>query len=85
MTRNRRDPFAIKVIKSSEAIGHLPRKISATCLLILRRGGRIDCRVTGLRRYSRDLIQGCLEIPILLLMEGDRLMIGKARRLLVLC
>ena len=24
---NRRDPFAMKIIKSSETVGHLPRKI----------------------------------------------------------
>ena len=60
MLEKLRDLFAIKLM---EIVGHLLRKISATCSLFLRRGGKIDCRVTGQRRYSRDLIQDGLEIP----------------------
>ena len=44
-------------------VGHVPRKISAICSLFLRRGGRIQCEVTGTRQYSRDIPQGGLEIP----------------------
>uniref|UniRef100_A0A1X7TR33 Uncharacterized protein n=1 Tax=Amphimedon queenslandica TaxID=400682 RepID=A0A1X7TR33_AMPQE len=84
-TNNRHDQFAVKVMKSGTIVGHLPRKISSTCSLFLRRGGRIDCKVTGARRYSRDLIQGGLEIPCLLLIEGESMVIDKVKQLLVLC
>ena len=57
---NRRDPFAVAVERSGVTVGHVPRSI---CSMFLRRGGRIDCEITGARRYSEDLPQGGLEIP----------------------
>ena len=36
----------------------LPRKVSRVCALLLKRGGSIQCTVTGKRRYSADLLQG---------------------------
>ena len=60
---NRRDPFAVAVERSGVTDGHVPRRISSTCSMFLRRGGRIDCEITGDRRYSEDLPQGGLEIP----------------------
>ena len=60
---NSTDRYAVAVIRSGVAIGHLPRKVSRACSLFLRRGGTIDCVVTGGRRHSSDLPQGGLEIP----------------------
>ena len=39
------DPYAVKVIKSGIVVGHLPKKISVTCFLFLRKGGGISCQV----------------------------------------
>ena len=68
-TSNLHDPFAVKVLKTDEIVGHLPKRISSVCSIFLRKGGSITCTVNGERRYSRDLTQGGLEIPCLLLFE----------------
>ena len=67
---NSHDRYAISVTKDETIVGHLPRKISQTCTLFLRRGGTIHCVITGGRRYSRDLPQGGVEIPCKLLFQG---------------
>ena len=63
---NSHDPMAVAVKKGSNVVGHVPRKISAVCSIFLRRGGTINCRVAGHRRYSSDLEQGGLEVPCIL-------------------
>ena len=68
---NSKDPFAVAVVKSQVAVGHIPRKISSICSMFLRHGGTICCRVTGSRRYSQDLPQGGLEIPCMLTFRGE--------------
>lgn len=60
---NAKDRYAVAVKKDGTVIGHLPKKVSRVCSLFLRRGGNIQCTVTGRRRYSFDLPQGGLEIP----------------------
>ena len=82
---NREDRFAVAVVKDSNVVGHVPRKISSVCSLFLRESGSIICRVTGSRQYSSDLPQGGLEIPCTLTFscaakDGDRL--EKTRRLI---
>lgn len=67
---NATDRYAIKVMKNDDIVGHLPKKISTLCSLFIRRGGLIKCEVTGLKRYSQDLVQGGLEIPCDLIFEG---------------
>ena len=62
---NRFDPFAVAVCNGDIVIGHVPRKILSVCSLYIRRGGEIHCRVTGSRRFSADLEQGGLEVPII--------------------
>ena len=52
--------------RRGKTIGHVPRRISTICSLFIRRGGAINCRVNGHRRYSADLLQGGLEIPCIL-------------------
>ena len=44
-------------------VGHVPRKISKVSSVFIRRGGTIQGRVNGHRRYSADLV---LEIPCIL-------------------
>lgn len=50
--------------------------------MFLRRGGSINCQVSGARHYLRDLIQGGLEIPCVLLIEGDKSMVDKMKSML---
>ena len=78
---NRIDPFAVAIVQGAIVVGHVPKKISSVCLLFLRRGGSIVCRVTGSRRYSEDLMQGGFEIPCVLRFEGDAKHSAKAKNL----
>ena len=79
---NRFDPFAFSVVNSEEIVGHVLRKISAACALFLQHHGLIRCEVTGDRRYSKDLLQGGLEIPCDLIFEGEKKYIQKIEKLL---
>jgi len=82
---NPHDPFAVKVIKVGETVGHLPKKISSTCSLFILNGGSISCKVTDPhRRYSSDLVQGGLEIPCIIILQGTKELIDKARKLLAI-
>jgi len=60
--RNSNDRYAVAVVEDEIVVGHLLRKVSCLCSLFLRKGGRISCIVTGIRRYSADLPQGGLEV-----------------------
>ena len=70
-TVNTKDPYAVSVKTGQTVVGHLPQKVSRLCSLFIRRGGSIICKPTGRRKYSSDLPQGGLEIPCLLLFEGE--------------
>ena len=61
-TTNRCDPFSVANIKDAVVAGHLARKISTVSSLFLKQKGTITCSVNGRRRYSRDLLQGGLEM-----------------------
>ena len=52
------------------------------CSLFLRKGGTISCKITGSRRYSSDLIQGGLEVPCILLLEGAKSLVEEVMCLL---
>ena len=78
---NAMDRYAVAPKKHGAVIGHLPQKISRICLLFIRRGGTIECTVTGTRRYSSDLPQGGLEIPCTLLFSGEKKEINKVKLL----
>ena len=83
---NVQDPYAVKVMKLGIVVGHLPKKISATCSLFLRKGGAISCQVTDERRKrSVDLVQGGLEIQCLLIFSSKkRDLLDKLQKLLAL-
>ena len=83
-TENHRDPFAVAKARSGVTVRHIPRKISSTCSMFLRRGGMINCRVKGERRYSEDLSQRGLEVPCILLLRGASRDIEKVKKLLKL-
>ena len=80
---NATDGYAVTVEKDGTIIGHLPRKISKVCFLFLRRGGSINCTVTGGKIYSADLPQGELEIPCTLLFKGKAKEIQKLETVVV--
>ena len=46
-SRNARDRYAVAVEKNGTVVGHLPRKVSRVCALLLKRGGGIQCTVPG--------------------------------------
>lgn len=79
---NTYDPFAVSVVKGTEVVGHVPKIISAACFLFLRRGGSIQCEVTGDRRYSTDLPQGGMELPCILRFQGPKEDVAKVKKLL---
>ena len=78
------DPYAVAVLKpeSSQVVGHVPRKISAICSLFLDLRGTIDCKITGPRRHSSDLLQGGLEVPCKLIFKGDAKYVFKVAKLI---
>ena len=80
---NVHDPYAVKVMKLGGVVGHLPKKISATCSLFLI---TILCQVTDERRKrSFDLVQGGLEIQCLLIFSSKkRDLLDKVQKLLAL-
>ena len=51
---NYADPFAVAVVQRKNIVGHVPRKISTICSLLLRRGGSTTCVVTG-SRHIREI------------------------------
>ena len=54
---NRNNVFAVAMQSDGNIVGHVPRHISCICTLFIRRGGVLNCLITGSRRYSRDLPQ----------------------------
>ena len=66
---NSRDPYVVAITKSrsgvveEEVVGHVPHYVFINTLLFIRRSGEVYCIVTGIRRHSRDLPQGGMEIP----------------------
>ena len=78
---NREDAYAVAVKKNGNIVGHVPRKISTTSFMFLRRGGSILCQVTESQRYSADLPQGGLEIPCILVFTGSVKEVSKVAKL----
>ena len=60
---NAKDRYTLAVTRDGVKVGYLPQRISMLCSLYITIGGVICCSVTGHCRYSRDLMQGCMETP----------------------
>ena len=60
---NTKDPYAGTVVRDNVIVGHLPQKISRISALLLKRQGKMSCKVLGRHHYSVDLPQEGLEIP----------------------
>ena len=83
-TDNFHDRFAVVVMKGTDLVGHVPRKISTICSLFLR-SGAVRCEVIGSRQYSADLDQGGLEVPCKLIFAcSDQELLFTTRKLLYL-
>ena len=83
-TDNFHDRFAVAVMKGTDLVGHVPKKISTICSLFLR-SGTLRCEVSGSRQYSADLDQGGLEVPCKLIFEcSDQELLFTTRKLLYL-
>ena len=78
--RNAADRYDVAVKKCGQTIGHLPRKISKLCCLLLRRGGTISAKIASNRRYSADLPQGGMEITCILTFKGKAKLIKNIRK-----
>ena len=72
-------PYSVTIVDGNTVVGHVPRAISAVCLLFLRRNSVITCEVIGGRHYSNDLPQGGLEIPCKLEFSGKTLVQSHSR------
>ena len=57
---NHHDKYAVKVLKESEMVGHVPRDISKYCISTLFCGGTMKCEITGKRQNKRG---NGLEVP----------------------
>ena len=79
---NVHDIYAVAVKKGTDIVGYVPRSISYLCYLFLERGGRLQCEITGRRRYSVDLPQGGLEVPCKIKVRGSPANIKKINMLL---
>ena len=53
----------------------------------LHNKGRMTCLITGTKRYSRDLVQGGMEVPCIYMCEEEAQEISEAEKLLsqILC
>jgi len=51
------------MLHDGAVVGHVPCVISAVRSAFLRRGGVIECEVTGARQYSTDLPQSGMGVP----------------------
>ena len=74
--------------QSLAALCHLflDKSLAALCHLFLTRGGSITCgTVTGIRKYSDDLLQGSLEVPCQLTFRGDEPAVEKVKNTSNIC
>ena len=70
--------------KKGIMVGHVLRKISATCFMFIHWGGTILCRVNGSWCYSSDLPQEGLEVPCILSLSAPQAHEWKIKQLIVL-
>ena len=50
-------------VNDDKTIGHIPKDMSKITYFFLKADGKFDVEITGPRQYSRDLIQGGMELP----------------------
>ena len=79
---NLEDPYAVAIVNAGTVVGHVPRKISTVCCMFLRKGGTIECTVTGSKQYSADLKQGGMEIPCKYSFRGETSIVQRLKKVI---
>ena len=67
-----KDKYAIAIISNNEIVGHVPKFLSKLTFFFLKHGATLTVKVTGERRYSFDLLQGGMEIPVELIYKSEK-------------
>ena len=57
------DKYAMALILNDTTVGHIPKFLSKITYFFLKLAGDLVVKITGQRRYSRDLDQGGMELP----------------------
>ena len=57
------DKYAMALKFNDTTVGHVPKFLSKITYFFLKLGGDLVVKITGQRRYSRDLDQGAMELP----------------------
>ena len=57
------DKYAMALKFNDTTVGHVPKFLSKITYFFLKLGGDLVVKITGQRRYSRDLDQGGMELP----------------------
>ena len=57
------DKYAMALKFNDTTVGHVPKFLSKITYFFLKLGGDLTVKITGQRRYSRDLDQGGMELP----------------------
>lgn len=85
---NDKDKYAVVMLRKCGSgsgvniVGHVPRRISAACSHFLQRNGTIKAVVSDHRRYSKDLPQGGIEVPCILICKGEIGLLHKVKKLI---
>ena len=66
------DRYAIAIISNNQTVGHVPKFLSKLTFFFLKHGGTLTVKVTGERRYSFDLAQGGMEIPVEFIYNSEK-------------
>ena len=56
---NTEDQYAVAVIRAETIVGHVPCELRRIFYFFIRRGGTIDCTVTGHRKHGLELEVPC--------------------------
>ena len=69
------DKYAMVLKFNDTTAGHVPKFLSKITYFFLKLGGDLVVKITGQRRYSRDLDQGGMELPMVPLYLHQRMQI----------
>ena len=64
--------YTIAIISNNQTVGHVPKFLSKLTFFFLKHGGTLTVKVTGERRYSFDLAQGCMKIPAEFIYKSEK-------------
>ena len=66
------DKYAIAIISNNQTVGHVPKFLSKLAFFFLKHGATLTVKVTGERRYSFDLPQRGMEIPVEFIYKSEK-------------